>query len=142
MVFYLDTCVILSAVQADAHSENVDAWLNVRRTSELVTSVWMLTEAASALGRLVRMNDLTPEAAMEKYRDIQIWLADGFHVEDATPSDFSAAAERQTTWSLGLRAGDALHLAVAARIGAILVTTDDTLARACVHHNVAVQSPC
>jgi uncharacterized protein len=140
MAFYLDTCVILSAIQRDAYSDSVDVWLHERRTSELVTSEWSLAEAASALGRLVRMNDLTPAAAMAKYQDIQIWLADEFHVEAVGGADFITAAERQTIWSLGLRAGDALHLAVAARIGAILVTNDQTLARACDHYNVAVQS--
>lgn len=141
MIFYLDTCVVLSAIQDDAYSENVDAWLSNRRTSELVTSAWTLAEAASALGRLVRMNDLTAEAAMAKYQDIQIWLADEFHVEVLTGTDFSTAAERQTIWSLGLRAGDALHLAVAARLGATLVTTDYALEQACVYYNMAVQSP-
>jgi uncharacterized protein len=141
MIYYLDTCVILSAVQRDGYSENVDAWLEPRRTSELVTSAWAFTEAVSALGRLVRMNELSPEAAFAKYRDIESWLTDEFHVEAVLAVDFSTAAERQTHWSLGLRAGDAVHLAVAARIGATLVTTDHALEQACVHYNVAVQSP-
>ncbi len=140
-VFYLDTCVILSGIQEDAFSENVDAWLNVRRTSELVTSAWTLTEAASALGRLVRINDLSAEAALSKYQHIQTWLADDFHIEPVTGADFAIAAERQTYWQLGLQAGDALHLAVAARLGAIVVTTDHAFESACVHYNVGVEIP-
>jgi uncharacterized protein len=141
MIYYLDTCVILSAVQADGYSENVDAWLKTRRTSELVTSTWTFTEAVSALGRLVRMKDLSSDEAFAKYQDIETWLTDEFQVEAVLTADFSVAAERQTHWSLGLRAGDAIHLAVATRIGATVVTTDHALERACAHYNVAVQSP-
>jgi uncharacterized protein len=138
MNYYIDTCVIISAVQVDAHTERICDWLSKRRASELVTSDWTLTETPSALGRLVRMKDISAEAAQTKWRDVQTWLADEFHVETPISSDFRKAAEYQTAWSLGLRAGDALHLAIADRLGITVVTTDYILAQACSHYNVSI----
>ncbi|MDO8862700.1 type II toxin-antitoxin system VapC family toxin [Haliea sp. E1-2-M8] len=53
-----------------------------------------------------------------------------FNCLQVTAGDFNAAARYADQFKTGLRAGDALHLALAANHGARLVTLDKGLAKA------------
>jgi uncharacterized protein len=138
MLFYIDSCVVISATLTDDHTEKVTDWLLQRRSSELITSEWTLTEIASALGNFVRRGELDHVVASEKWLDIQALLNDEFKVESILPSDFRNSTRYMQDWEIGLRAGDALHLSVANRLNLCLVTTDATLVKAAKHINVSV----
>ncbi|WP_281049915.1 PIN domain-containing protein [Thauera sp. GDN1] len=55
-------------------------------------------------------------------------------------ADFDRARLWIADYRRALRAGDALHLAVCARLGARLCTADGTLARAAASVGIAVQT--
>ena len=57
-------------------------------------------------------------------------VAESFTVQPVTGGQFRAAARYADQHSLGLRAGDALHLAVASEHGATVYTLDQRLAEA------------
>jgi len=94
-------------------------------------SAWTATEFVSALGLKVRTKQLgraAASAAIAAFRE----LGEGyFNWLTISPSDFKAASAYLEKWNLGLRGGDALHLAVAKTNGVKkLLTLDDRMLKA------------
>lgn len=67
------------------------------------------------------------------------FAADRLRVETLEAADFERAAGWVERFETGLRAADALHLAICARRSATLCTADATLARAAAAFGVGVQ---
>lgn len=117
-----------------------------RRSEEILDQAaeWVLSPLTMAETRvtLIRkahrgvLNWTESDAALAHLDDL---LGRGlFRVEPLTPADFQRAPEeaRRAPWPGGLRTLDALHLAVALRLGLPLATFDADLAqaaRACGH---------
>lgn len=105
--------------------------LDSQQTKELTVSVWTLSEFTSAIGIKVRNRDITRgdgEAALALLEDA---LLANITVVEVTPTDFRLAETMLREFSLGLRAGDALHLATASRCAARqFVSLDRTLCNA------------
>jgi predicted nucleic acid-binding protein len=128
-MFYLDTSFVVTAIVEEAASETAWAWLENNRRSELVVSDWVVTEFSSALSIKVRMGRLTAgdrSLAVRMFSRMRVASLDSIPVESR---HFITAANLCADPSTGLRAGDALHLAVAADVGTI-VTRDRLLAKA------------
>ena len=102
--------------------------------------IFAAAEVASALSRLVRMALLT-EADASRLADFDAWRAAMSLPVDIGASDARLAFIYVRRFDLGLRAPDALHLAVARRLDAILVTLDRRLATAAHELGVAVDRP-
>ena len=98
-------------------------------------------EVASTLSRLVRMALLTRADATARLADFDAWRAAMSSPVDIGASDARLAYIYVRRFDLGLRAPDALHLAIARRLDATLVTLDRRLAAAGRELGVAVEVP-
>ena len=96
----------------------------------IVVSTWAVVEAASGLAKKVRMRDLTePELEMALGK-LELLAARYLPLISLDDDHMMSAMRYLARARLGLRAGDALHVAIAASLPATLVTPDVTLARA------------
>ena len=130
-MLYLDTSFLVPYFVSEESSEKVEAYLRGLEGEELFVSAWTATEFVSALGLKVRTKQLdkpAASAALAAFREVGEryfnWLA-------VSPGDFKAASAYLEKWNLGLRAGDALHLAVAKTNGVKkLLTLDERMLKA------------
>lgn len=140
MSSYLDTSVLLPTLIAERTTEAVYDCLGADG-QELLISDFAAAEVASALSRLVRMALLTDADASARLADFDAWRAAMSLPVDIAASDTRLAYIYARRFDLGLRAPDALHLAIARRLDATLVTLDRRLATAARELDVAVEDP-
>jgi uncharacterized protein len=116
--------------------------LRLSRTGDrkLLISDFAAAEVASALSRLVRMAVLTAADASARLADFDAWRAAMSLPVDLGASDARLAYIYVRRFDLGLRAPDALHLAIARRLDATLVTLDRRLAAAATELGVTVET--
>ena len=129
-VRYADTCLLLSLHLRDPGTDAALTWLKDAGRDPIAVSHWSLTEFASALGIIVRRGELAPAAHAETMARFRSFVADRLILEPPEPSDFLRAADWLEVAGAGLRAGDALHLAICTRRSATLCTADASFARA------------
>lgn len=138
-MYYLDTSAAVSAITEEAHSERIWGWLSRHDEAAVLVSSWVSTEVASALAIKLRTGALTLEgraAARANWRNLRNTSL-GLLV--ITEPHFEAASAFCDRHELGLRAGDALHLAVAGSAGLSLLTFDRTMAAAAPQLGIPVE---
>jgi uncharacterized protein len=128
-MFYLDTSFIVSALSAnEVDSEQSRDWLAANIESSMVVSDWVDTEVSSALSLKVRTGEMTLEQRADVLTEWNRFRDSSLSVIAVAREDFQKAAAFAQRHSLGLRAGDALHLALVQSIGGVLVTLDKKMA--------------
>jgi uncharacterized protein len=137
---YLDASVLLPTLIAEPTTEAVYDCLDTN-DQELLISDFAAAEVASALSRLVRMALLTHADALARLADFDAWRTAMALPVDIGPSDARLAYIYVRRFDLRLRAPDALHLAIAHRLGATLVTLDRRLATAAREMGIEVEMP-
>ena len=141
MVRYADTCVLLSLFFRDSGTPAALSWLAARGNDQIATSHWALTEFVSAAGIMARRGGLSAELHREGIARFRRFSAARLTLERPEAADFERAAIWLENFPSDLRAGDALHLAVCARLGTILCTADDALAGAASVLGLQVERP-
>lgn len=124
-MIYLDTSFVAPLVIAEDTSDAVEALVLKLKPGELTTSLWTQVELASLVSRKVRMGELSAAQAGAVRREFKRVLDESFEVIRPAAADFATAARYLEKPKTGLRAGDALHLAVAANHGARKILTLD-----------------
>lgn len=112
-MLYLDTSVLVPLFVSEPQSDSVRAWIGARAGETLAISDWTLTEFASAMGIKVRDKGLKPDQAHKACALMENLATDSLKVITPTHRDYGKASEYLGHHALGLRAGDALHLAIA-----------------------------
>jgi predicted nucleic acid-binding protein len=127
-VLYLDTSFLVPLFLPEPTSDKIERFLSRKRSAPLAVSHWTRVEFSSALAREVRMGSLRRKAAIEADAQFAETAAESFIVLLPTADDFDLARHFLQRYGTGLRAGDALHLAIASNNRATAVyTLDKTL---------------
>jgi predicted nucleic acid-binding protein len=126
-MIYVDTSALVPMFIREAKSEAVLAWLESSE-QRLAISEWTLTELASALAIKVRTGQISAALAEQAWQRC-VNFADK-HCLVALPNraEFRRAAELALKAALQIRAGDAVHLAIAQAVQVDgLLTLDKTM---------------
>lgn len=124
-MIYLDTSFVAPLVIAEDTSDAVEAFVQKVKLGELATSLWTQVELASLVARKVRMGELSESQAEAVRSEFERVLDESFELLLPAAADFPAAAKFLRMPKIGLRAGDALHLAIAANHGVKKILTLD-----------------
>lgn len=139
-MIYLDASVVVTVLTLEANSQRTLSWVDLQGVATLCVSGWVETEVSSALARKVRMGLLTMEgraALLAKWRDM---TAESILTVSVPDDAFHTAARLIDQPKSRLRAGDALHLAIASLGGHSLATLDAWLGEAATDIGVSVEA--
>lgn len=129
-MLYVDTSLIVTALSNEDLSIQSQEWLAAQDPEELAISEWTIPEVSSALAIKLRRRDIDVTARALLLAEFNRLVAESFTVLTVSAQHFRTAARFVDNHELGLRAGDALHLAIASEHGATMVTRDQRLATA------------
>ena len=129
---YLDTSAAYPLFVPEDNSERIVCWLE--GTAEpLLASAWTVTEFSSALALNQRQGKIAEQQAAVIWHEFRAFCEQGLRIVGVMQDDFAVGAEAVRAYRSGLRAGHALHLAVAQRLAVTsMATADAILARAAV----------
>jgi len=128
---YFDTSFLAPLILQEATSNRVERFIIGLPTGELAISHWTRVEFASLLAQQVRMGNLERQAARDADMQFATVVQESFTVLAPASDDFDLARTYLGNYATGLRAGDALHLAIAGNHRAdIIYSLDKTLLKA------------
>lgn len=137
---YIDTSILVAATTSEPDRDRAQAWLTYA-ADPLYISPWVVAEFASALSMKMRKGELdaigrsAADGAFDRLQRSYLTM------EAITAQHFEAATRFLQRHDLGLRSGDALHLAIAAELGVSLCTFDQRLAQAARVLGYRVETP-
>ena len=138
-MIYLDTSLLVTALTAEPDTARVQAWLVKFEAGALCISDWAVSEFSSALALKLRRGELNAEERARVLSNWRISQQENLVVIPVPQSAYDLAARFCDRHELGLRAGDALHLAVASLGGHSLATLDARMAKGAVAVGVRVE---
>lgn len=129
MTLYLDTSLLVAALTNEAESGGIQNWLGQQAPGSLAISDWVTTEFSSALSIKLRTGQIEFDHRADALAMFARLTAESLTILPVSGLQFRTAARFADQHLLGLRAGDALHLAICADEGATLCTLDRHLGK-------------
>jgi predicted nucleic acid-binding protein len=130
LIHYLDTSLLVAVFAAELGHERLADWMYVRAAQRLAISRWTRTEYCSALSVKIRTGQIETAARDRAWERFDAAATETFAELPIIANDFGVAADWCRNERANLRAGDALHLAIASRNDATLCTLDRKLSQA------------
>ncbi|WP_375395674.1 type II toxin-antitoxin system VapC family toxin [uncultured Sphingomonas sp.] len=129
-IVYPDTSIIVSAYTDEISTPISAAWIESIGNDDLTTSPWIETEIAAALAGKTRGRLISRDKRLALANIIRDLLSQSAVLIPIRQGHFTLAADFITRSEKPLRAGDALHLAIAADAGATIWTLDRPMVEA------------
>jgi uncharacterized protein len=130
-VFYFDTSFLVPLIIPEPTSDKIATFVGRLPTEEFAVSHWTRVEFSSLIAREVRMGGLDVHVGTRADVRFEAILDESFTVLLPNARDFGLAKQYLGRFETGLRAGDALHLAVAKNHRASMIySLDETLLQA------------
>ncbi len=123
MSVYLDASILVALFTRDSFTQRANTFLGAELPA-LVVSDFAATEFASAVARLMRINQITGPETRAILTNFDSWRLRVAETMGVLSSDVTAAASFIRRLDLTLRMADAINIAMAQRIGATLATFD------------------
>lgn len=130
MTLYLDTSVLVTVFTREPQSHQAHIWLGKQDAEQLSISEWVTAEFSSALSIKLRSGQIDIATRSKALSDYRRYATETFKILAIPNSAFRSATNYVDQTDLGLRASDALHLAIASEYGAELCTRDVRMAQA------------
>lgn len=128
---YFDTSFLAPLILPEATSEAISAFVAGLPVETLAISQWTRVEFASLLGREARMGAMKAADMARAEARFEAMVALSFIVLLPSAADYELARRYLRRFETGLRAGDALHLAIAANQGVeTIYSLDKTMVKA------------
>ena len=138
MTIYFDTSVLVALLTREARSPDVRARVN-GPAEQFATSNWVRAEFSAALSMKFRTRQITGDERTISEREFRRLLRESLVRITVRNRHFLDAAALAARSSSGLRAGDALHLAIAADQDATVWTLDKAMAKAAKELNLPAE---
>ena len=130
MINYLDTSVLVAALTDEVRTRDVQLWLSQQNPADLAISPWVVAEFSAALSIKLRSKQIGAQHRAQALAMFAKLSQESLTLLPISATQFHTAARLSDQHALGLRAGDALHLAIAMEHGAELITLDERLGEA------------
>jgi uncharacterized protein len=125
-VLYFDTSFLVPLLVPEKTSARIYQFFQQVRKDEWAVSHWTRAEFASMLAREVRMGNRDARTAARDDANFEEMIRQSFAVLLPNVDDFAVAKQFLLRFETRLRAGDALHLAIAQNHGATTIYSLDT----------------
>lgn len=116
-MLYFDTSFLAPLILEEATSGKIEAFFSKLQAGQLCVSHWTRVEFASLVAREVRMGCLAEVDALRAIDQFDELMADSFQILTPSVADYELAKRFIQRFATKLRAGDALHLAIASNNG-------------------------
>ncbi|HUJ47190.1 MAG TPA: type II toxin-antitoxin system VapC family toxin [Rhizomicrobium sp.] len=137
MSVYLDASVLVALFSTDTFTTAADRAFR-GRTLAVVVSDFAAAEFASVIARRFRNKELTKSDAVAAFAAFDGWHARAPARVEVFSADVRAASVSVRQLTANLRAPDAIHLAIARRVGAELATFDSKMASAAAASGIKI----
>ena len=124
-MLYFDTSFLAPLILEESTSTKIEAFFARLPAGEFCVSHWTRVEFASLIAREVRMGGLAEPDALLAIGQFDELVTESFQVLLPAVADYELAKAYIQRFATKLRAGDALHLAIASNHGAERLYTLD-----------------
>jgi predicted nucleic acid-binding protein len=122
---YVDANVVVALFIEDSMSQRAHE-IVAGLSDAIVVSDLTALEFVSAVARRARAKDIGAKAAAEAIADFDFWAAAVARI-DTEASDLAQADRLVRRFEINLHSADAIHVAIATRLGASLLTLDSKM---------------
>jgi predicted nucleic acid-binding protein len=128
-MIYVDTSVFVALCIKEQKSDDVAKWYT-NSSAKMISSTWAFTEFSSALSLKVRTSQITDKQSREAWKKFDGLCQSDIELLPIENKVYYSAGILVVNSKSNLRAGDALHLAVAKQLKSkSLATLDKVLAK-------------